>query len=271
MTKIIHSLFLTMAVLLVLPAFTGTNGGCNRKTKTNNQRDAWEAATKAMSAEAIKEKSTAKFIAKYKYLYAHLTGNSESDAMGGLDFSGNIYWAKDSVIWLSLRKFGFEGMRVIITPDSCVVLNRLDKTVMVRDASWLESQYGITDGFSMLQALLLNEPRYLQKGEKIAGLQDSMYMYTQRDGQRALKYLFSAGDFRMQRAEINELQRQMTVSCVFSGWAAPGAEAFASRQREWLYYSPEQGNMRLNLQFDDVEFNQKRDVRFEIPSHYARI
>jgi hypothetical protein len=262
-------LFSLMGFLMLLPMFQSLGIGCSRNKKDLSTIIDMPATT-ALSADQLQKRTETKADIDISRLYTHLSGAAEGGQMGGMDFSGNLYWVKDSMIWLSLRKFGFEGMRVKLTPDSCFVLNRLEKTVLIRDASWLESQYGITDGFAMLQSLLLNEPKYLPKAEKTAAIQDSLHLLTQRDGDRVLRYFFSEGNYRLQRAEMNELRRQISVSCLYAGWAAATKQAFASRQRDFQFYSPEQGNMQLRLDFKDVIFDQIQAARFEIPDHYER-
>jgi hypothetical protein len=263
-------LLATMVCLLVCSAFTN-QGGCNRKRSGLGNEMESLPATSQLQSNKLQERSVSAFKDKHNSIYTSMNGNSQSQQMGGLDFSGNLYWERDKLIWMSLKKFGFEGMRVLITPDSVIVLNRLEKTVMIKEAAWLESKYGIVDGFSMIQAMLLNQPRYLPKAEKTAAIKDSMHLLTQREGYRALDYFFTEGDYRLQKVELKELRQQINVSCVFKNWAEPGAQSFASRLREWDFYSPTDGAMSLSLKFDHVEFDQKRAVKFEIPAHYERI
>jgi len=53
--------------------------------------------------------------------------------------SADIRMRKDSVIWMSVRKFGIEGARVMITTDSVYLINRLERQYLVRDFSFIES------------------------------------------------------------------------------------------------------------------------------------
>ncbi len=259
-----------MLTLLILPAYTSTLG-CKRNSKNRTTDTVAVPATRIVQADKLAERTTGAFKNPYKVIYARLNGSSQSEQMGGMDFSGNLYWVRDSMVWLSLKKFGFEGMRVLITPQKVVVLNRLEKTALIKDATWLESRYGIADGFAMLQAMLLNQPLYLPQAEKTTALKDSMHVLTQRDGHRVLHYLFTEGDYRLQKVELTELRQQINVSCVFKAWQEPGAKAFSSRLREWDFYSPTEGAASLSLRFEEVEFNQPREVKFEIPAHYERI
>jgi hypothetical protein len=258
-----------LLLFVVLFCSFSTEQGCKRKQ--NESYTLSLPATKVLPAAEVQKLSLERFGKRRTHLYASLQGSTEGERTGGLDFSGNIYWEKDSMIWITLRKFGFEGMRARITPTSVTILNRLEKTAMIRDVHWLEATYGIVDSWSMLQAMLLNQPVYLPKAEKTSAIRDSMHQIAQREGDKVVNFLFSEGDFRLQRVEVNELRRQITVRCLFKDWAEAGAAAFSSRSRELFFFSPEEGNTQLNLRFENVEFDTPRQVKFEIPEHYERI
>ncbi|MDO5075102.1 MAG: DUF4292 domain-containing protein [Bacteroidales bacterium] len=61
-------------------------------------------------------------------------------------FSGTLRMRRDQVIQLSLTKFGIEGVRIIFTPDSVLVLDRLHKR-------YLHSSYEHLPSLGMPQAL----------------------------------------------------------------------------------------------------------------------
>src|SRR5215217_2817882 len=55
------------------------------------------------------------------------------------DFNAFIRLRKDSVLWVSINALlGIEAFRVLITPDSVKVLNKLDKVVQLRSVSYLQ-------------------------------------------------------------------------------------------------------------------------------------
>src|SRR5215207_3147208 len=55
------------------------------------------------------------------------------------DFNAFIRLKKDSVLWISINAaLGIEAFRVMITPDSVRVLNKLDKIVQLRSVSYLQ-------------------------------------------------------------------------------------------------------------------------------------
>ncbi|MCK9255964.1 MAG: DUF4292 domain-containing protein [Bacteroidales bacterium] len=71
-------------------------------------------------------------------------------------FSGNIRIKHDSIIWISLRSFNVEGIRVVITKDSVKFINRLDNTYYLGDFSFLQSEYELDIDYSTFEAILSN-------------------------------------------------------------------------------------------------------------------
>src|SRR5688500_12805789 len=55
------------------------------------------------------------------------------------DFNAVIRLQKDSVLWVSINALlGIEAFRVLITPDSVKVLNKLDKVAQLRSVNYLK-------------------------------------------------------------------------------------------------------------------------------------
>ncbi|MET0300960.1 MAG: DUF4292 domain-containing protein, partial [Flavitalea sp.] len=70
------------------------------------------------------------------------------------DFNANIRVYKDSVMWISINALlGIEAFRVLITPDSVKVLNKLDKVVLLRSVSYLQEVAKVPFNFNELQDL----------------------------------------------------------------------------------------------------------------------
>ncbi len=77
------------------------------------------------------------------------------------DFNAFIRLRKDSVIWVSINALlGIEAFRVLITPDSVKVINKLDKVVQLRSVNYLKEITKLPFTFKELQDLLLGNPIY---------------------------------------------------------------------------------------------------------------
>ncbi|HNW88534.1 MAG TPA: DUF4292 domain-containing protein [Bacteroidales bacterium] len=75
------------------------------------------------------------------------------------DFSGNIYIVKDTTIWISVQKLGLEAFRLLITPDSVKILDRINKIFIAGDYMALNEILKTDFDFDILQALITgNDP-----------------------------------------------------------------------------------------------------------------
>jgi len=54
----------------------------------------------------------------------------QGGGIANIKLSATIRTQADSAFWFSLRKFGFEGARGLITKDSAIVINRLEREVL---------------------------------------------------------------------------------------------------------------------------------------------
>ncbi len=54
----------------------------------------------------------------------------QGGGIGNIKLSATIRTQKDKAFWFSLRKFGFEGGRGLVTKDSAIVINRLQREVL---------------------------------------------------------------------------------------------------------------------------------------------
>ena len=72
----------------------------------------------------------------YRPTTAELRGDArvQSPDLGDVKFKLIVRMRRDSAFWFSLRKFGFEGARGLVTADSVIVLNRLQREKLTRRA-----------------------------------------------------------------------------------------------------------------------------------------
>ncbi|MBC7448578.1 MAG: DUF4292 domain-containing protein [Hymenobacteraceae bacterium] len=67
----------------------------------------------------------------------------------------NIRMKRDSIIWASVSKVGFEGVRAVITRDTVVLLDRLHKSYFAGNFKSLKRKYRVPVTFDQLQAALV--------------------------------------------------------------------------------------------------------------------
>src|ERR1700733_4543329 len=75
----------------------------------------------------------------FKTFSAKIKVNYQVSDGGNNDFTAFVNVRKDSVIWILIHAaLGFEAFRVMITPDSVKVLDRLEKVLKVRSVNYLK-------------------------------------------------------------------------------------------------------------------------------------
>ena len=86
--------------------------------------------------------------------------DAEASGMGNSgSFTMNVRMAKDSVIWMSIT-YGVEAARVLLTPDSVMVMNKLpgNRYVYLGNYDALERAVQAPVSFELVQSLLLGQP-----------------------------------------------------------------------------------------------------------------
>ena len=86
---------------------------------------------------------------QFKSKVQYENGNDKQEAQV------SIRMKHDSIIWASISKVGFEGLRVILTPDTVIMVNRLQKSYFAGSFSALKRRYKIPVTFQQLQAALV--------------------------------------------------------------------------------------------------------------------
>ena len=74
------------------------------------------------------------------------------------NFTMILKMRKDSFIWASISGFGFEAVRALITPDSVIVLDRIERKYYQESITYLNSLLGLEVSLSQLQNILIGMP-----------------------------------------------------------------------------------------------------------------
>jgi len=82
-------------------------------------------------------------------------------------FKAHIRVKKDSAIWVSITPLlGIEMARVLITKDSVMFLNRIDKQYFVGTFDYINNKFGTDLDYQMLEAVIVGNSIEFEKEEK---------------------------------------------------------------------------------------------------------
>jgi hypothetical protein len=123
-------------------------------------------------------------------------------------FKATIRIQKDSLIWMSIVAFGMEGARLLATPDSFFIINRIDKKNYSGNYAYLEEQLQIDMDFQTLQSILLANALALDDFDKI-----------RRSTDKDFYMLSSMRKKRLKKAQEKNYKADQEL--VFSNWVSP--------------------------------------------------
>lgn len=194
-----------------------------------------------------------------------------------IKITSNIRIRKDSVIWLNVKKLGIEAARIQITPDSIIILDRLNKTYLAKDFDYVGQQFSFPQAiadkldFRALQDLFLGNPILIPVQKFESSISDGYYQLEGQYEHIDAQYLIEGQDYELASSYFVDHEDGKSIYFQFSDYRA------IDNQREFSYFrnidltSPQTGLVEMALQLSKVEFDVPKTIRFEIPSRYTEM
>ena len=254
-------------VLLALLLLSAQQSTCRRRVPD----EAITPATAPLSVDFLKKQLDQNAPDRIKTFSAHARIFAEGDGMA-VEASANLIWIRDSVLWINIKKYGIEAVRALVTRDSVTVLNRLDKTVQVTGMDALQHEYSLPEGFPLLQHLLLASAWIAPDMALQADIKDDLHRLSGSNGRYAADYRIEEGAFALRQVTFLQQRDARVLSQQFAHFKKlPGGAGIFPYIRRIEAFSPESGNIRLDIEFTDIEINVPKPYRFDIPDHYQRV
>jgi len=184
------------------------------------------------------------------------------------DFNAFLRLKKDSVLWISVNAaLGIEAFRIMVTPDSVKVLNKLEKVVQLRSVGYLKEVIKIPLNFTELQNLLLGNATYLDSNivsYKYEGTSISLTSI----GELFKNFLtVSSNDFRLQHSKLDDVDkiRARTCDITYGDYVIKNGVSFSAFRKITV---SEKSKLDIELQFKQFDFNEPLNFPFSIPRNY---
>ena len=193
------------------------------------------------------------------------------DKNRSLDFNAFLRMKKDSAIWVSIiAALNIEAYRVIITPDSITIMDKINRTIQHKPLSYLQSITQVPFDYSTLEDLIIGNPVYLDRtvvayadqGEKISlSTIGSSFKHYLTVGKNDLHLLFSKLD------DVDQT-RSRTANLSYTAYLLTGNWMFASNRSISL---SEKNKLDIMLDFKQVDFDKPLAFPFSVPKNYKVI
>jgi hypothetical protein len=202
------------------------------------------------------------FSAKAKVQYEDKNGKQP-------DFNAFIRIQQDSLIWVSISAtfLGIEAFRIKITPDSLVILNKLDKTVEYHPFSYVEKIAHIPLNFPLLQDILIGNPIYV--GDSVVSFRQTESDIMIGTVGKFFKNLLnlSTANYTLKRMKLDDinLNQNRTAGLSYEGYEKNNNFNFSTFRSITV---SEKTKVDIKIEFKQYEFNKDLSFPFNIPRNF---
>ncbi len=213
------------------------------------------------------------------------------------NFKGSLKIQKDSAIWLSIRSSigGIEGMRILITPDSVKVIDRIKKEFLISSFSFLNRRLGTELSFESLQAIFTNSLFQAINNEKhrtfVRNFKNrkinNQYYFASKNPKKMVRRLRRdkvtrrLNRFGYQRFIIDPALRRIidviimdfadnrNINITYSDFKMFDKQKFPERMS--FKVTEKNKNFVCNIKFNKIIFNEKLRFSFKIARKYKQV
>ncbi|MCO6497625.1 MAG: DUF4292 domain-containing protein [Chitinophagaceae bacterium] len=176
---------------------------------------------------------------------------------------------KDSAIWISVTAsfLNIEGMRILITQDSVIILNRLEKTIESHYIEYLKELTSVPFTFNDLQKLVAGQ-LVLNGGTTLDITQAGKYLRIVSGSPQITNtsyFKMPEGVLAKQTLNIREPGNYITADLLYDEYPKNDTLYFSTLREVSI---PEK-EIRIALTFKQVEFNNELSLPFNRPSGYT--
>lgn len=184
------------------------------------------------------------------------------------DFNAFLRLKKDSAMWISINAaLGIEAFRVMVTPDSVKVLNKLEKVVQLRSVGYLQEVAKIPLSFTELQNLILGHAPYLDSN--IVSYKDEGAALSLVSIGNLFKHFLTVNktDLRLLHSKLDDVNniRARTCDITYGDYETKNGARFSTFRKITV---SEKAKLDIELQFKQFDFNEQLNFPFSIPKNY---
>ena len=220
----------------------------------------------AMKADIFKRVNSNKI--DFKFFAGKIKLDYNDQKGKNINASAFVRIKKDSIIWLSVTGLlGIEGFRLIIRPDTVIVMDKLEKTISYKSVSYLQELIKLPVDFFTLQDLLIGNAVFFP--DNIVSYQTSENTLLALSVGDFFKHLITIDttDNRILHSKLDDVQelRNRTCDITMSDYNSQQNRLFSNTREITV---TEKSKIEIKLEFKQVLFDEPQSFPFNIPKNY---
>ena len=201
--------------------------------------------------------------------YSCETGLSVNTPEIGVNAKAYIRVRKDSIIWGSFKKLKAEGVRILVTPESYVALNRLERSYQKGNTTYVFSKMGVSLDFVDVQQAVFGNiiiPDSTANIEK----QGDQYVVKATDQDLQLKYWINAYDLELDALKMVDY-RGREIKVLYDDYRELESGQIVPFYRQYIIPSDQGEDGEIVMKVKKIEIDIPKKTRFTINPKYERI
>lgn len=187
------------------------------------------------------------------------------------DFNSFVRIQKDSVIWVSISAvLGIEAFRVLITPDSVKIINRLDNYYQFHTTDYIREITQLPADFYTLQDILIGNPLFIDSTNVLLYKETEQNISIATAGEY-FKHLLTMRkeDFAITHSKLDDVDiiRNRTADFSFDDIVSVQGRLFSNKRTIVI---TEKNRIDITLDFKQAEFDKPLTFPFNIPRGYIK-
>lgn len=186
------------------------------------------------------------------------------------EFNAYIHVKRDSMIWVSINAaLGIEAFRLLITPDSVKILDKLKKIARLRSVSFLQEEIHLPVDFKTLQDMLLGNPIYLDTTNILFYRKDPSGISLLSVGELFKNYLTLNGDNTLRHCKLDDVDplRARTCDLTYGDYEQRDTLRFSTYRKISV---AEKTKVDIEWGYKQFKFNENLSFSFVVPKNYRR-
>lgn len=205
--------------------------------------------------------------------FAYLKSSSKvffKDSKQEVKASVNIRLKKDSIIWLSMRQAGIEGVRILVSNDSVWIIDRLQNVFYAYDFAEISEKLKFKVDFKMLQSLIVgNLPVELDKNF-VAKKQDDLFVGTQNVQNLQTEISVSRWNNKLTKLFLSETNGKILLE--YSEFEKNTEQIFPKKIQLLVNDSQKNNEIEAIIEHSKIELtDQELGFPFNIPKDFKQI
>lgn len=194
----------------------------------------------------------------------------------GLSFSGTLRMVKDSAIWLSVGKFGFEGGRILMTKDSVWFLNKVEREYYKGSYDIFTKLLGLTLSYDIAESLILGKDFTSYKTNDYRLIRDNDILRYSYDLRRSLYYkdapklkqdiFYNRASKQIIRNYFEVVGTSYSLDTYYDSYSLISDVYFPNTIRVNAYVGK---SLRADINSRSQSINEVFDMPFSIPGSYS--